>query len=632
MTTFEAPSAAQNEDQLPVEQKLKAETIKSLDKEELWDEIGFHKLLAGFWYNISYTLIGILISATLMGALMNTFYPFPESLGYKSMVWTTFSVIFVTFDLGTGMVMDRFIAKENISNPEMMIKYIQYFIWYQAITGLIQTTAISIYALYYVPNSNKGYAVWLMLVAGSTQYPGFLGVFKNVLGSLQHYNKTQLLTFLTGTLFQRLTEIGFVYLGKLYGQANPAVGEMMGIAIGGAIGLYVDDFFAMLVSASFFSKVLGDYNITPWKCLRVDFTWKEVKEPFYYGLKTGAPGLFGSLLGFLNFTLWVNNLPQYTTYVTLAGIGSSIPGVMNWFGTPRITPLISESYLNGKHELTRYYVGQYVRFYAQIQGFFIPILIVASWVLPIAWEVMGMVNYIPGLAFVIPGLIFNVITPYLGIPGQVMYAANRPNFAIVTGMINNVLNTLFLAAILIWWKVPEMNPGLIPWLYICFTLPQSILIAIINYGYLHTRILRLKIPFKQIIFGFVGASLITFGVSYIVKSVLFDPLNAKYGFYISIGISIFFLLLAILLVYFPVSALLGAWDDENLKEFEKAAFMSGPSKIFVIPVFKMVKWMSKKSPLHNKFAPDMEIIEQQARELLLLKKTNREDYKKSQKD
>jgi len=611
--------------------EMEPKEIKNMDKEELWDQIGFHKLLAGFWYNITYTLIGILLSATLMGALMNMFYPFPESLGYKQMVWQTFSVVFLAFDLGTGMVMDRYIAKENITNPRKMMKYIQYFIWYQAITGLIQITAISIYALYFVPDSNKAYAVYLMLICGSTQYPGFLGVFRNVLDSLQHYNKTQLLNFLTGTLFQRLTEIGFVYLGKLYGQAHPEVGEILGVSIGGMIGLYVDDFFAMLVSAKFFAGVMEDYGIRPIDCLRVDFTWEEVKEPFLYGIKTGIPGLINSTLGFINFTLWVNYLPQYTTYATLAAIGTSIPNVMTWFGTPRISALLSESYQNDKKDLTRYYIGQYVRFHAEIQGFFVPLLLIVSTVLPIAWNVMGMVNYLPAIIFVVPGLVLRIVTPYLGIPNQLQYAIGKPNFAIITSLLNNIMNTIFLLGTIVWWNIPEKNVGAIPWLYVCYTLPFGVLFSALNYWFVNKKILTLKIPFKQIFFGFVIPAFLTYGATYLGKILIFDNLFPKFGFYVAAIVSVAIFLVAILGVFFPFSALFGGWDDENLAEFEKAAYMAGPSKMFAIPVFKLVNWACKKSKYHNKFAPDMETIERQARELLMIKLANREEFQEEKK-
>ena len=278
---------------------MDSELPKEKNTSVLWDEIGFHKPMAGFWYNIIYTIIGILISAVVMGKLMSFFYPFPESWGYKDIAFGMFALMFSLFDIGTGSVMSRFIPEANINNPEKMLHYIQYFVWYQMITGLFQTTIVSVYAIFFVPETHLAYTVWIMLIASTTQYPGFLGVFRGVLDSLQQFHKTQTLNFLTSTIFQRITEMGFVYLGKLYGEAHPEVGVILGIAIGAAIGMYVDDFGAMLLSSYFFSKVMKDYGIKSSHCFRIDFTWKEIKPVFMFALKTGLPGILTGTLSLI---------------------------------------------------------------------------------------------------------------------------------------------------------------------------------------------------------------------------------------------------------------------------------------------------------------------------------------------
>ena len=43
-------------------------------------------------------------------------------------------------------------------------------------------------------------------------------------------HKATVLGFITGEGFQRLTELSFVFLGRMGGMSNPAVGEIMGIA------------------------------------------------------------------------------------------------------------------------------------------------------------------------------------------------------------------------------------------------------------------------------------------------------------------------------------------------------------------------------------------------------------------
>ena len=48
------------------------------DTDELWDEIGFHRPLAGFWYNLMFTMLVMLSSIVISGVLLNYFYPKTE--------------------------------------------------------------------------------------------------------------------------------------------------------------------------------------------------------------------------------------------------------------------------------------------------------------------------------------------------------------------------------------------------------------------------------------------------------------------------------------------------------------------------------------------------------------------------
>ena len=227
-----------------------------------WEEIGFFKPIAGFWYNLFFTLINLALGAIISGVFLNYLLPFPESMGYRTAIMGIFVLMFTIFDLGTHMVIDRYIAETRIKDPDRMMKLIQYFIWYQMCTGLVQTTAISVYALFVVPETELAYGIWIMLIAASLQYPGFLGVFHAILQSLQHFNKTAILGFIHGEIFQRITEVGFILLGKWYGENNPQIGMIMGIAIGAAIGTYVDDFIAMILGAYFFADVMKNKGIS----------------------------------------------------------------------------------------------------------------------------------------------------------------------------------------------------------------------------------------------------------------------------------------------------------------------------------------------------------------------------------
>lgn len=598
--------------------------VADLSTSQLWDEIGFHKPIAGFWYNISFTLIAIVLSAFLVGQLMNFFYPFPESFGYKDLVFGYFALMFTLFDMGTGAVMGRFIPEVNINNPEKMLHYIQYFIWYQMLTGLVQTTAVSIYALYYAPQTSISYTVWIMLVVSTTQYPGFLGVFRNTLDSLQHYDKTKLLSFLTGTVIQRVTELLFVYFGRLWGEANPQVGPIMGIAIGGAIGLYVDDFMAMAISAVFFSRVMRQYGITPKMCFRTDFTWAEIKPVVVFSLKTGLPVLVTGPIGFANLLLAVEYIPQYTTLTVLATIGGSIPDVMNWFGTTNITPLVAESYMNDKRTLARYYVGQDIRFQSLLIGFFAPLMIGLYFVMPIAWVELGMVNYLLASIFIIPRLVRISVEKFLGQPGAVLYGANRPNYRMIMDLVQSVvafgMQVLYLAV----WHIPtRFGLGATAWIIQCGHLPVAVLFAAFAYVYVQKRLLKIKIPGKQIVVGISAAAVVCTILDLMVVFFVFIPIYHAVGFYVALVVGIIPLALILCFVFFPLTGFFGAWDDTNLEEFKKAVEMSGPSKWLVKPLHRILAWACRRSPLHDRFGMATDEVEREARELLVIKANNR---------
>ena len=92
------------------------------------EDIGIHKTLAGFWYNLILSLISMVATIFVSGLLINYLYPFPESMGYKTAATAIFALFFSVFDLGTHMVMDRYIAEARINDPAKMVSFIQYFI------------------------------------------------------------------------------------------------------------------------------------------------------------------------------------------------------------------------------------------------------------------------------------------------------------------------------------------------------------------------------------------------------------------------------------------------------------------------------------------------------------------------
>ncbi len=561
-----------------------------------------------------------MLSIFLTGIIVNIFYPYPESNGYRNVTGGLFVLFFLVMDLGTHMIMDRFIAEARIKNPKKMLHYIQFFIAYQAFTGLIQVTVVSIYAVFILPNTTLSYGVWLMLIVATYQYPGYLGVFGGVLGSLQQYNKTAVLGFITGEGFQRLTELSFVFLGRLWGMSDPAIGEIMGIAIGACIGVYVDDFFAMWLSAWFFSKAMRAQGIKARDCFRQDFDRALVKECVVFGVKTGLPWLEYAFANLVLLYMYIQFIPQYTTFSALASLMGGISGLVNWGGVSAPTPLLAESYLNDKKKLTQYYIAQTFRYISLFQFLFLPTIITVYFVLDKFFVFFNMTNYMLALPFFFSSLLRNLQQPYTSFADSLQLGTNHPTSFMWLCIGQDVLRIIIMPLWIVWLALPaKFGIAALIWVIPCGEYPAIMFKTILAYVYVNKRVCKLKVGWWQTAVAPVVSGACVLGILVAVLVFVYTPLEASLGFLPAIGIALVMMFVAMMFVYLPLTGVLGGWDTDSLREFKYAARMSGPSKWFVWPMYQITERACQKSKLFNKYRIKADDAIAEARELLAIK-------------
>jgi O-antigen/teichoic acid export membrane protein len=577
--------------------------------------------MAGFWYNLILNLINLMLGVVLSGVLLNLFYPFPESRGYWSSAVGVFVLYFRIFDLGTNMTMQRYIAEARIKDTQKMLHYIQYFIWYQMITGLIQTTTVSVYALYFVPETDLSYSVWLMLIASTTQFPGFLGVFNGILGSLQHFDKTAVISFIQGEIFQRITEAVFVLAGRYVGMNNPEIGEILGIAIGAAIGTYVDDFLGTIVAAHFFSKVMKSENIRARDCFIPDFNWKFIKDPFLFGVKTGLPGLIGGFTSMYILYLQITYLPQYATYATFVGMAGTLIWIIG-SATPPMTALYSESFLNGKDKLAEYYLVQAWRYSGLILGFFMTVFLIVYMFLPDAFYAFNILYYMQVIPFILPGLIKGCINSFLSQASAIITGVNKPNYILWSNIVGQILNIFFMTMFMAWMQIQNTGVNGIIFVLVYGDMFSGVIMTIVALIYINYKVFRVRINFWQTFCAPVLSAGITFLVGYLSKLLIYNPLYANFGFYVALIPMILIFIVLGVFIYFPLTVFFGGWDKNNYYSFAKVVKMSGPSKFLVAPMYKIIAKVIDISPLYNKFIVDATEATIEAEELLLMKKSS----------
>ncbi|MHA1716734.1 MAG: hypothetical protein ACTSXP_13910, partial [Promethearchaeota archaeon] len=362
-------------------------------------------------------------------------------------------------------------------------------------------------------------------------------------------------------------------------------------------------------------------------CFRISFGWSLVKETALFGLKTGMPNLIGVVSGLVMLYECLLFIPQYTTFSTLSGLASGIAGFINYgAGTP--TALISESYLNGKKNLTQYYIAQSFRYAMLFQCLFLPTILSILMVLDRFFIYFNMLNYLLAIPFIIPWVVRHFQQPYTSLADNIQLGTNHPNFLMFIRFLEEVLKIFFMTLWIVWLKLPA-NYGLSALVWI---LPCGIYIPIMTktisaYIFIHRRIVKIKVGTWQTLVAPIISGGIMFALEYFTIIYISEPLQESVGFPIAIAITLIILFVFIIFLYLPLTSLFGAWDDDSMRDFKHAAKMSGPSKFFVIPMYRLCELASKHSKLHNRYPIDASVAIKEARELLEIKNAHQKLFK-----
>jgi len=98
------------------------------------------------------------------------------------------------------------------------------------------------------------------------------------------------------------------------------------------------------------------------------------------------------------------------------------------------------------------------------------------------------------------------------------------------------------------------------------------------------------------------------------------------GFNLAVTIFSPVLFLVAIIVFFPLSVLLGGWDDYQLFTFQEAVKLSGPSKIIFIPLLKVLKKcaeIGRKWGTHGRFPIPYKKAHIEISELMELKRATK---------
>ncbi|MHA1370013.1 MAG: hypothetical protein ACTSRA_09905 [Promethearchaeota archaeon] len=623
--------------------QIPTEKMEELEKQykdlNPWDRVGFSRPLGGLFYNLAFSLIGLIIGIITASFVITWLYPYPEANGYYGIVGSLFSLMFAIFDIGTAYGIQRFVAEYRIKNPPKMLEYIQFFIWYQMITGLVQTTSVSIWALFFAPHTAFGYLVWLVLIKSTTQYPGMLGMFRAVLDGLQKFNKTAILGFISGQGFQMLTNIIFILLGRWWGSQHPRIGELVGLSIGGAFGGYIDDFFSTWLSAYYFTREMKIYGFTAKDCFRHNFSWKLALSTMSFGIRTAIGPLFGTFVGYTIQLYFITLVPHWATWAALSGVASGIASLPTMSLSINLTPAISESFLNGKKHLARFYIAQTWKYYGFFAAPFIVIIgVFLPVILTVALQIEGAQNYVYAVPFVLPWTIRHMQQPPTSTADMIITGASRPTVLSIVRFLEECGKLFFMTLWIVWLKLPQRDFRNIFWI-----VPLGEMIPILsktsfNWIYIHKRIVRVHIPIWQFLLAPILSAAVMLGISYIflifIWPAMLDFFVANLGETPGTICAGVIAVLVALFILFPIYlfsySAFGGFDEFGIQTLRDAVKMSGPSRPFIKWMIGFVFFGAKISKLHNRFPIPSTLPRKEALELIIIRDIS--DKKKKEEE
>ncbi|MBD3350059.1 MAG: hypothetical protein GF364_01055 [Candidatus Lokiarchaeota archaeon] len=627
-------TAAENNINSPVIEEEKNETDINDDQidlttDELWQKTGFQRILGGYFYkyilNLAVMVFGLVVVAVIIPEYI---LPYPEALGFQSIVSTLFALMFTLFDVGIGSAVTRFVA-EYVGRGEMKktLEYIRFFIWFQMFTGLIQMSIIAIWGIFFASNMAEfAPMVWFFLINSCIQYPGMLGIYKSCLEAFQRYDRSEIIKFIQTVALESTTSLLFIMLGRWWGSSNPMIGDLMGATIGSILGRYIDDFFAMMLSAKFFADILKPYGISLMDTLVPHVSKDVAKNALIFGLKNMAQSIFYQISMLFMSLLQILYLPNYATIIGLMSVADTIARIIIQDMPTKAS--ISEAYNNDKKNLTDYYIQSQFKWYG-ILTFYLTLEV--GMLIPPAVGLIA-ANY-AAAAWMVPYLLISrFFIPPIHFSDSVQQGADKPEYAAYSLFVQMVFRVIFFTLLI--------HPRLIPSLfdgynytvaYLLADLPSFIAKNIFAWWIIDRKIIKVKINVWQTIITPALALIPLIPLNFLFLNI-FNRLATNTIIAISLALIFVMLILFVLpiLILFPALGFLGGWDDRQLEHLKNAGKISGPSKFLVMGMYKTAKWCFEHTPLRkmgNKHKIPWKKADREAMELIKAREVKLlEDY------
>lgn len=597
---------------------------------EGWEEIGFHRPLANELWEVFLELLNNSLYILVIVYLVPLVQPFPESGTYVNWAASLFATVYMIFDTGTNFNLNRFIAEYRTKDPRKMMEYVSFFVKYQMWTGLIQFTLLSWFTFEFIDTGNFTYLIWLILIEVSKQYPGMKNIFEEVLKGMQHFSYVQVSNWIQNKGVEMILNIFIILIGRFYGEANAEVGILMSIAIFSTFSKYIDDIIFMVIDAWYLNKIFKKYMGFS---LKDSFNFKIGNDVYRNVVIFGIPGsIIPAITSFIStwlFFLQIGEIAGIATFQSLIGIGAGFTGVVGQIGTFYLETNVAESYMTDKKILSEFYVSFSLKWHYYFKILFaMSVLAVLPYFGVMLREVEGLEYYQAALFFLVPALIRRLLETMLDIPNKLMIACKKLNQIRVIDILGSILNPIDS---FFWIMIVKIqNTGLwgVTFVLMFGNWIPRIIISLIKYIYVRKNLMKIKIYWMTtfVIPAICALPALIFANFWFYTG--FPPMLDTMGFVLATVLLFPLYFVVLVFTYFPLTVLVGGWDDYQLYTFKKAVDLSGPSKFIFKHVYRLLvkcAIYARKKGYHGRFAIPHEEAHKEIVELMELKKKTKNE-------
>jgi hypothetical protein len=165
--------------------------------------------------------------------------PSAQALGMWGRITQFFGLTWAIWDVGTSVASMKFLSQYRVNDPRRGFKYMQVYVWWQALSGAVQVALVVAFASTGLVRTPYALFAWSVVIHSLIQIPGFYGVFRGTLNALQRNDYARYIDAAWAIVIPILTQLALVPIFYAWGKANPAMGASMGGVLGmGAAALW----------------------------------------------------------------------------------------------------------------------------------------------------------------------------------------------------------------------------------------------------------------------------------------------------------------------------------------------------------------------------------------------------------